>query len=266
MKALFSSQRSLLRLLIGRKRWIFAGFLFLAYAGLSGAYLTPILMYHHIDNRSQEWKLSVSPESFARQMEFLKAHRYRVMPLSEYIELLKTGKKIPKKSVVITFDDGYDDNFTNAFPVLKKMGFPATIFVQVDGIDREGYMASEDLLILMENGIEIGSNTTHHSWLPDLKGAELEQEIAGSKAFLERKFDDPVTLFAYPGGGFTREARQRVVEAGYEGAVVTHPGPGYPNRDPFALKRIRIARSADHLLVFWLKVSGFYTYFDEWRG
>lgn len=249
------------------KRWaVVLVILVAAYGIMSRAYSTPVLMYHHVDERWQEWKLSVSPASFARQMEFLKAHRYKVLSLSEYVDILKNKKPIPKKSVVITFDDGYDNNFTEAFPVLKKMEFPATVFVQVDGVGRKGYMTWDDIQILIENGIEIGSHTLHHGFLPDLSEEDVRKEIYESKAVLENKLQRPIPLFSYPGGGFNASARQHVIDAGYAGAVATHPGLKYPDLDPYALKRIRISRTSDNLFVFWLQLSGFYTRYEEIRG
>jgi peptidoglycan/xylan/chitin deacetylase (PgdA/CDA1 family) len=249
------------------KKWVFLILLGIAaYGGLSRAYVTPILMYHHIDHRDQEWKLSVSPESFERQMEFLKAHQYKVLSLSEYIEMLQKKQPVPKKSVVITFDDGYDNNFINAFPVLRKMGFPATIFIQEDGINRQGYMTQDDIMILLENDIEIGSHTVHHGFLPDLSPEGRNYEIARSKTLLEQRFHRPIELFSYPGGGFNETVRQDVILAGYKGAAATHPGWGYPSADPYALKRIRVSRTADNLFVFWIQLSGFYTLIEELRG
>ncbi len=248
-----------------KKRYLWIVLLVLTYSLASNAYMTPILMYHHIDERAEEWKLSVSPESFRRQMEFLKAHQYKVLALEDYVGYLKSGKKPPKKSVVLTFDDGYDNNFINAFPVLKKMGFAATIFIQGDGINREGYMTDEDISILLDNGISIGSHTMHHGWLPELSGDLLALEIIDSKEFLESYFNTKITLFSYPGGGFDEKSRAMVIDAGYEAATATHPGPKYDDNDVYALKRIRISRTADNLFVFWLKISGFYTHFEEWR-
>lgn len=267
MKKTFPLKNWLSRLRV--KRWtVVLTLAVLVWAALNRSYMTPILMYHHVDERWQEWKLSVSPESFTRQMEFLKAHRYRVLPLAEYIELLKNKKPIPRKSVVITFDDGYDNNFTEAFPVLKKMGFPATIFVQVGAVGKKGYMTWDDIMILLENGIDIGSHTVDHGFLPDLSDAEARREIYESKALLENRLQRPITTFSYPGGGFNAAARQHVIDAGYVGATATHPGAHkpYPDDDPYALKRIRISRTSDNLFVFWLQLSGFYTHYEEIRG
>jgi len=229
-------------------------------------YLTPILMYHHIDGRSEEWKLSVSPESFEKQMEYLKKHNYKVLELEDYIRRIKKGGKIERKTVVITFDDGYDNNHTNALPILKKFGFPATIFIQVDGTGRDGYMTRDEVADLIRSNIHIGSHTLHHPFLPDVPAEQKKTEITESKALLENEFNVPITLFSYPGGGFDEEARQLVIDAGYEGAVATHPGWDYPNKDPYALKRIRISRTADNPFVFWIQLSGFYTYIEELRG
>lgn len=235
-------------------------------AALSRFYVTPVLMYHHIDGDAEQTKLSVSPASFTRQMAFLKRRGYRVLSLGEYVRLLKSGEQPRRKSAVITFDDGYEDNYRTAAPILKQMGFPATVFVQLNGIGREGYLTETQMRELPAWGLEIGSHTLHHAFLPDIAGEERVNEIAGSKKILEEKLGRPVKLFSYPGGGFDAAARQIVIDSGYDGAVATHPGRGYPRADPYALKRIRISRTADNPIVFWLQVSGFYTYIEEARG
>lgn len=232
----------------------------------SGHYATPILMYHHIDGRAAEWKLSVAPEQFEKQMKFLKEHNYQVMSLKTYIGKIKSGEKVRHKTVVLTFDDGYDNNYTEAYPVLKKYGFPATIFIQVDGIGRDGYMTEDQIRELIENGIEIGSHTMHHGFLPNLSHEQKALEIYDSKNELEARFGIPIDVFSYPGGGFDAESREMVIDAGYIGATATHPGWDYPNLDPYALKRIRVSRTADNPIVFWLQLTGLYTFYEELRG
>ncbi len=241
----------------------------LAVAGhfaLARYYLTPVLMYHHIDGNWRESKLSVSPESFAKQMAFFKKHGFRVLSLGEYVRMLKNGERVPRKSAVITFDDGYEDNYTTAAPILKQMGFPAVIFIQADGTGRPGYLTEAQIRELIASGITIGSHTVHHGFLPKLSPEDRKKEITESKKILEEKYGLPVLLFSYPGGGFNADVRKDTIDAGYEGAVATHPGPSYPYRDPYALKRVRISRTADNPIVFWLQVCGFYTYYEEARG
>lgn len=231
---------------------------------LDRAYVTPILLYQHIDDHGYRSKLSVSPESFARQMEFLKTHRYRVLSLSDYVHLLRDKKRPPRKSVIITFDDGYDDNFSKAYPVLRKMDFPATVFVQTGEVGAPGYLMPEDLAIMSDNGVEIQSHTVTHPFLPDVEPAAVEKELADSKAALEGITEKPVSLFAYPGGGYTPEIARLAEKAGYEAAVTTNRRGRGP-LDLFALRRIRVTRTADNLFVFWLQTSGFFNRIEEWR-
>jgi len=250
--------KSLRVLLIGCVGVLFVSF------GLSRVYATPILMYHHINEKAPVSKMSVTPDNFERQMEFLKTHQYRVLPLSEYVRRIQNGEGLPRKSVVITFDDGYDDNITHAYPVLKAMRFPATFFVQLNGLGKKGYLTREDIMILAENGMEIGSHTLTHAYLPDLAPGDLEKELFGSKKRLEGILGNEVRLLSYPGGGWTPEVRAVVQRAGFEGAVSTHSGSP-THRDPYVLRRIRISRTSDNLFLFWLKCSGFYTWYDELR-
>jgi peptidoglycan/xylan/chitin deacetylase (PgdA/CDA1 family) len=233
-------------------------------AALAPFQAVPVLMYHHIAEGQGGGKLDVSPRSFERQMQFLKAHQYRVLDLGSYVRLLKEKRPVPRKAVVITFDDGYDDNFTNAYPILRKAGFPATIFVQAGAVGKPGYLTTEDLRILADGGIEIGSHTVNHAFLPDLDEEGMRREIVDSKAELEGMVGRPVRLFAYPGGGWNATAARLVREAGYEGAAASKRAPHRPV-DPYALRRIRISRTADSLVVFWLKTGGFYHWIEAFR-
>ena len=220
-------------------------------------YEVPVLMYHQVDVPSEEKGVYVSPENFERQMEFLKAHRYHVVPLENLIQDLKAGKQIPFKTVAITFDDGNENNFENAFPVLKKMNFPATIFMISENINRPGWLTEEDLKILDESGIVIGSHTANHAFLPPLAPEAAESEITRSKQKLEKILGHPITIFSYPAGGVTPEIEKMVEKAGYEGAVTTNYGK--KPHDPYALHRIKVGDSSANLFNFLAKTSGFYT-------
>lgn len=219
-------------------------------------YEVPILMYHHVDVVPKGSSVHVSPEAFERQMEFLKIHSYRVIPLADLVEKLKKRSNIPAKTVVITFDDGNLNNFKNAFPILKKMDFPATIFMITDNIGKEGWLSEEDLRILDESGISIGSHTAHHAYLPDLDEEMIDAELVQSKARLEDLLGHPVTLFSYPAGGATQDIADHVKATGYAGAVTTNYGKG--RRDAYRLHRIKIKDAGGNLFGFWLKVSGLY--------
>ena len=219
-------------------------------------YEVPILMYHHVGD-SEESNVNVSLNAFERQMEFLKIHHQRVMSLEDYIGHRKLGQPVPWNTVVITFDDGYLDNFTNAFPVLKRMGLPATIFMITENIGKDGWLGAEDLKILELSGVTIGSHTLRHAFLPDLKKEEIIDELRKSRNQLEKIIGHPVFVFSYPGGGVTREAKALVAQEGYQGAVTTNYGS--ERRDVYALRRIKIGEHDGNLFRFWAKLSGLYT-------
>ena len=189
-------------------------------------------------------------------MEFLKLHHYRVIGLSQLIREMKEGRAIPSGTVCITFDDGYLDNFRYAFPILKKMGFPATIFMISSNVEKTDWLTKEDLRVLDEGSITIGSHTVHHAFLPELAPEEAKKEISDSKKALQKILGHEVTLFSYPAGGVTPEIESRVADAGYEGAVTTNYGKDRHN--PYQLHRVKVGESAGNLFNFWLKVSGFY--------
>jgi len=109
------------------KKLIFSGVILVAAViiirmFLAFIYVPPILMYHSIDEHENTTKLSLSPEGFSRQMEFLYKHKYNVISLEEFATYLRDKKMVPRNTAVLTFDDGHLDNYTNAYPILKKYG------------------------------------------------------------------------------------------------------------------------------------------------
>jgi len=233
-----------------------------------GKYVIPILMYHSIDlSQSKEVLLTVTPEVFERQMRFLKEHNYQVITLEEVADIIKNKKKVPARAVAITFDDGYKNNYTYAFPVLKKYNFPATIFVIINemGAPAGNSLTWDDILSMQASGlITIGSHTLTHPLLTELTSAErIKNEIEGSKKALEEKLGREVNTFCYPAGRFNGKIRQVVIDAGYKVAVVTNPGKKTSDSDIFAIKRLRISRNCDNLFVFWIETSGYYNFIRE---
>lgn len=230
-------------------------------------YVVPILMYHKIDRvESLKSGLSVSPEAFEKQMSFLFRNKYNVVSLRKFLGLAVGKRAIPKNTIVITFDDGYENNYTEAFPILKKYNLPATIFIITDFIGNPGYMNREQLKELSDSGIiTIASHTVHHPVLTKIGAAEAKKEIKESKAMLEELLARPIELFSYPLGAFDAGVRQEVMSVGYLGAVATNPGKNYPNNDIYALKRMRISENAGNMFVFWAEVSGYYTFIKEHR-
>ncbi|MBU1912617.1 MAG: polysaccharide deacetylase family protein [Candidatus Omnitrophica bacterium] len=252
-------------------------------------YVVPIIMYHKIDGNSATSRLSVSPESFKRQMSFLKNQHYNVVKLEELTGMIKENGahpgsspgflgrnterplwprmyKIPPKTIAITFDDGYESNYISAFPVLKQLGLHATIFIIPALVGTDGYATWSQIIEMSESGfITIGSHTMTHSWLPTQPVQRLDQEIRDSKIAIESHLDKEVASFSYPLGGFNKDVREKVAQAGYKIAVATNPGKKYPKHDIFAMKRLRISSTSDNLFVFWFEITGFYTWIKEHR-
>ncbi len=233
---------------------------------LHSGYVVPVLMYHSVDQNWRESKLSVSPESFRRQMEFLIKNKYNIVSLQKLKQLQESGKSIPHKTVTITFDDGYENNYINAFGVLKEHNIPAAIFVVLNKIGRSGYLTWPQIEEMAKNNIEIGSHTLSECYLPAVDDkVQLKREIHDSRRILKERISQAGDFIAYCSGGFNANIRQIVIDAGYDGACATNPGKDYPDDDIYAIKRLRISRTSDNLFVFWIETSGFYTWIKEHR-
>jgi len=226
------------------------------------AYFLPVLMYHSVDSNDKITKLSISPGSFEKQMEFLHRNNYNVISLEEAAEYIKNRRRPPSRTVAITFDDGYYNNYEYAFPVLKRYGIKATLFVIVDKIGQPGWVGWKELKEMSDSGIiAIGSHTNTHSWLTSLSAEGIKKEFDVSKAVLEKKLGRKIDLLCYPMGEYDRRAENIANRSGYICAVGTNPGRSSSARDIYAIGRIKISRSSDNLFVFWFETTGYYKYF-----
>lgn len=236
---------------------------------ISPKYVVPILMYHHIDEGGEISSLSVSPENFRCQMRFLARRNYNVIGLSELVRAIKNKQSLPRNTVVITFDDGYEDNYTRAFPVLEKYNLPATIFVIVDSLGKQGYLNYAQIRRMASSGIiDIDSHSLAGAYLPGKTKEELEREIGASKRKLQARLKKSVDLFCYPIGGFSPQIQEIVKKYGYEAACSTNRGKRqtYLNDDIFALRRIKVKEDFPNLFVFRVKLSGYYNLFRRVRN
>ena len=184
------------------------------------SYVIPVLMYHSIDHNDRVSKLSVSPESFRRQMEFLRAHHYNIVDLETIQRYMQRKEKVPPKTVAITFDDGFYNNYQNAFPVLKEFKIPATMFVIVDKIGQPGWMGWNELKEMSGSGlVTIGSHTLSHPWLTALGTKALHAELDDSKQILERQLGRKVDFLCYP-MGVHKGVRRRLVIPARQGRIL----------------------------------------------
>ena len=208
-------------------------------------------MYHYVSEPPPtadvyRRDLSVTPAQLAAQIEAMSAAGFVSVRLSDLISYLATGQPtLPAKSVVLTFDDGYQDNFDNAFPLLKQAGFTAAFFVITDFVDtgRPGYMTWNELRTMHEAGMEIGSHSRDH---PDLAGRPLDflvWQVLGSREMIESRLGFTPRLFCYPSGRYDPQAMQVVQSANFWGAVTTRQGATHSSDSLFELTRVRIRGS-----------------------
>jgi peptidoglycan/xylan/chitin deacetylase (PgdA/CDA1 family) len=229
-------------------------------------YVVPILMYHSIDHNDKATKLSVSPESFARQMEFLHKNNYNVISLEKAVSYIEKKERPAQKTIAITFDDGFENNYKDAYPVLKKYNIPATIFVIINRVGTAGFVNWDEIKEMSDSGvITIGSHAKSHFWLLGSDPNFLNDEVVNSKKILEEKLGKKVNLFCYPMGAFDARSKKAVEDAGYACAVSTNPGGNVPAEDVYAIKRIKVSRTSDNLLAFWVRTTRTYTWFKRKR-
>ncbi len=231
-------------------------------------YMLPIVMYHSVAPEVPKGNvLTVSVNTFEKQMSFLKKHRYNVVALEVVKDYIFGKKRISGRTIALTFDDGYKDNYTYAFPILKKYNLPATIFIIFSEVGRPDRLSWEEIKEMMDSGlITFGSHTLTHPFLTSLQSSgDLKREILGSKVALEAKLGRPVGIFCYPSGRFNARVIQEVKDSGYQAAVVTNPGKKFPNNDLLALKRLRISENSRNMFVFWFETTGYYNFIRENR-
>jgi peptidoglycan/xylan/chitin deacetylase (PgdA/CDA1 family) len=210
----------------------------------------PILMYHHIDflppGASKEWQdLTVSPETFEKQMEYLFQQNYQPITFRQFLDFIERGEKLPEKSLIITFDDGWKNQYDHAFPVLKKYNFPATFFIVVSQIGGNLFMDWKQLKELLNNGMEIGSHTMSHPNLKRVSAFQLIYEIENSKTILEKNLNYQIEVFAYPYGIFNSKIIEVVRKASYKAARTTIFGLDQNTEKLYTLKATQIYDSLD---------------------
>lgn len=243
-------------------------FLFLGVIALSvtfwvrDRYVVPIVTYHHVRPTDNPDLNTVTPAAFDRQMRFLRDNGYHVISFADLVEGVDKGHSFSRNTVVIHFDDGYDNNYTYAFPVLKKYHLPAMVFLVSDLVGTKGYVTWEQVKEMEAGRFLAGVHTRNHAYLPDLSADKKWDEIVGSKRIIEEKLGHPVDFFVYPNGGFDEQSKEFVEKAGFKAAASTNRGREINNQDLFELKRIRI-KDTDHGLMLWVKLSGYYNLFRK---
>jgi len=186
--------------------------------------LIPILTYHIVTRRENDYGYSVSEREFTEHLEFLSRNGFRTVSISEYFAFLSnTGRNVPLKSVLITFDDGHESDFQLALAILKRFSFTATCFVTTDWIGKPGYMSADQLKLMEEEGMSIESHCKTHSFLSSLDPGQASLELHASKATLERILGKTVNFVSFPGGRYNKMVIERALQAGYSGLFSSEP-------------------------------------------
>jgi len=236
---------------------------------LRDRYVVPILSYHHVGiPTGTKWRLNtVSAASFEYQMNFMNRHGFEVIGFDDLVDGIKKGHQFARNSVVVQFDDGYEDNYLYAFPILKKYGFPAIIFLVSDKIGTPGYLTWDEIKEMEKYNILFGAHTRHHVYLPMMSLPEAQDEIAGSKKIIEDHLGHPIDYFCYPSGGFTVDIKHMVQAAGFKAAVTTNRGKDHFNVDLYELKRVHMNNTDYEYsgLILWFKLSGYYNNFRHFK-
>ena len=200
----------------------------------------PILMYHSISDENPENNLMVPPAMFEEQMAWLEENGFTAMDLDQAVEAMETGV-VPEKPVVITFDDGYMDNYTSAFPILKKHNLKATFFVITDGVDDGYYMSSDMLKEMQSEGMVIENHTANHLELNSLSREDAYDSIKRGQDYLRDTIGASGNYLCYPVGRYSDETIEICKELGIKASVTTEAGISSSADGIYQLKRIRIS-------------------------
>ena len=206
----------------------------------------PILMYHYIRNNpnprdSMGFNLSVTPDNFSAQMDWLAASGYNPIDFNDLRAYWRSGRALPSKPVVITLDDGYADLYSTAFPILKAHGFKAVAYVVSGFVGSSQNVNAAQVQEMDRNGIQIGAHTFSHVDLTKVSAAELQRQLVDSKASLEQILGRPVIDFCYPSGQFNSRVVAAVQAAGYDTATTTQMGVQHAEGDRLTWSRVRVS-------------------------
>jgi peptidoglycan/xylan/chitin deacetylase (PgdA/CDA1 family) len=206
----------------------------------------PILVYHNIQPAAEgkavhSADLTMRPEIFAQQMRYLKDHQIPVVSFSALLDALDGKRTLPPHAVVITFDDGRVNQYHNAFPLLKQLGFSATFFPFTHAMGRNPrYFTWDQLREMQDAGMTVGSHTSLHVRVDKMKdAAQMRTEVTGSRTLLGEKLGEQATaLFSYPFGALASAGDSAVKAAGYRAARAYTGGPWNSARDRWRLKAV----------------------------
>ena len=198
----------------------------------------PVLMYHSISTKYDR-SICVSAECFEKQIKWLHDNGYHAINSDQLYDAFENGVALPDKAVMITFDDGFGDNYEVAWPILRKYDFVGTFFIVTDFV--KSYSIDwEQLKDLIACGNSIGSHTVHHYNMASLNSYQQERELRDSKKALEEGLGINIKAFCYPYGGYNKATIKLLSSTGYSLGFTTTEGRVHYDSDVYQLKRVHI--------------------------
>ena len=219
----------------------------------------PILMYHYIESAPANADairrdLSVSPELFAAHLDVIQRHGYETVSLRDVVNHLALGTPLPAKPIVLTFDDGYTNHFTNAVPLLTERGMTGTFFVisEFPHRDSSEYMNWDQIRQMVRAGMEIESHARLHESLAGRSDYYLREQARGSVLTFEHELGYTPRFIAYPMGFYDQRAIDIFQAEGFWAGLTTQNGVRQDNQDLFRMRRIRINATMNANELDWL--------------
>ncbi len=200
-----------------------------------------IMMYHRF-GESAHPATNIRLDQFDAHLEELQSGAYTVLSIPEILATLRAGRPLPERTVGITIDDAYLSVYTEAWPRLRRAGFPFTLFVATDAIDRKfaSYMSWDQIRDLRDNGVTIGSQTASHLHMPANRDARNREDIRLSNERFQQELGAAPTLFAYPFGEASVSIQKIVQEAGFTDAFGQHSGALHTSSDRYYMPRFAL--------------------------
>jgi len=217
----------------------------------------PILEYHQVTDAPLDPAFevyNVPPDVFAAQLDWLQAEGYTTITLQDFMRVVHGKGTLPAKPIVLTFDDGYEDNYTTMLPILEARGMTAVVYVITNEVGKPGYLTVEQLKDMQRRGLEIGSHTSDHLPLTSQDDVTQRRQISQSKTFLEWSGLQTIYSLSYPNGAYNPEVEQILREENYLTAVTGEAGLNTLKTNPYELYRIHIRKPRFGLLEFKLRL------------
>jgi len=236
------------------------GFILLIF--ISWLTLTPaprgvlVLEYHHIcdDLGDEGWSYAVPVADFAQQLDYLQAEGYTTITMQDFMRARKGKQELPEKPVILTFDDGYEDNYTILLPLLEERHMVGTVYMVTNSIGRKGYLSWNQLRDMQNRGIELGSHTANHQPLTSLDREKQAEEMKLSKLLMEWNGLKTIFTFSYPNGAYDDGMPELLQENEYLTAVTGDGGLNTFKTNPYLLHRTNVPPPHFGIGEFYLRI------------